>query len=214
MAAGRPHGPVDPSVLSSIETALRPVHRPGLIERSWCWRWEIGILTALGTLTGLIAVSVGIPGLIAAAGAGLAASTGLLCWPPARHRIIAQFWCVITPHRIRAGCINMWVQSRNGRLPVVLRCTPQYYGERAVVWLRTGLTAADMNAARDALAVACLATEVRVLPDPRRAYLVTLEVVRRPTTERTVPTVPGWPYSRSAEGDDPGGDRDKTSLYA
>jgi hypothetical protein len=214
MAAGRPHGPVDPSVLSSIETALRPVHRPGLIERVWCWRWELGILASLGALTGLIAASVGIPGLIAAAGAGLAASIGLLCWPPARHRIIARFWCIVTPHRIRAGCINMWVQSRGGRLPVVLRCTPQYYGERVLVWLRTGLTAADVLAARDALAVACMAKEVRVIPDPSRAYLITLEVVRRPDMERTVPAIPGWPYSRPVEGDDPSADRDRTSLYA
>jgi hypothetical protein len=214
MAAGRPHGPVDPSVLSSIEIALRPVHRPGLIERAWCWRWEIGILASLGALTGLIAAAVGIPGLIAAAGAGLAASTGLLCWPPARHRIIARFWCIVTPHRIRAGCINMWVQSRGGRLPVVLRCTPENYGERVLVWLRAGLTAADVHAARDALAVACLATEVRVIPDRSRAYLITLEVVRRPNMERTAPAVPGWPYSRPVETDDPSADRDTSSLYA
>lgn len=214
MAAGRPHGPVDPSVLSSIETALRPVRRPGLIERVWCWRWESGILIALGALAWLIVAAVGVPGLFAAAGAGLAASIGLLCWPPTRHWIIARLWCIVTPHRIRAGCDNMWVQSRDGRLPIVLRCTPQYYGERVRIWLRTGLTIADVHAARDALAVACLAKEVRVIADSRRAYLATLEVVRYTNTERTVPAVQGWPYSRPVGGDDPGEDRDKSSLYA
>jgi hypothetical protein len=214
MAAGRPHGPVDPSVLSSIETALRPVHRPGPIEWAWCWRWEIGILTALGLLTGLTVAVAGIPGLFAAAGAGLAASAGLLCWPPARFRVIARFWCIVTPHRIRAGCTSMWVQSRDGRLPVVLRCTPERYGERVLIWLRAGLTTADVNAVREALAVACLAKEVRVVPDSRRAYLLTLEVVRHADIERTVPTAPSWPYSRPVEGDDPGEDRDKTSLFA
>jgi len=214
MAAGRPHGPVDPSVLSSIETALRPIHRPGLIERAWCWRWEIGILAALGALAWLILVVASIPGLFAAAGAGLAAGTGVLCWPSARQWTVARLWCIITPHRIRAGCINMWVQSRGGRLPIVLRCTPERYGERVLIWLRTGLTTADVHAAREALAVACLAKEVRVVPDGRRAYLVTLEVVRYINPERTVPVVQGWPYSRPVVSDDPGEDRDKSSLYA
>ena len=214
MAGGRPHGPNDPSVLSSIETALRPVRRPGPVERAWCWRWEIGTLPALGALTVLIWAAVGAIGLVAAAGAGLAASTGLLCWPPARHWIFARLWCIATPHRIRVCCINMWVQTRDGRLPVILRCTPESYGERALIWLRAGLTAADLHAVADALAVACLATEVRVVRDRRRAYLVTLEVMRRADTERTEPAFPGWPYSRPAGGDDPGEERDKTSLYA
>jgi hypothetical protein len=214
MAAGRPHGPVDPSVLSSIEVALRPVHRPGPIERAWCWRWEIGIVTIIGALAGLSVAAAGAPGLFAAAGAGLAASIGLLCWPSARHRIIARFWCIVTPHRIRAGCINMWVQSRDGRLPIILSCTPASYGERVRMWLRAGITIADILAVRDALAVACLAKEVRVIPDSKRAYLLTLEVVRHADTERTAPTFPGWPYSRPVEGDDPGEDRDKTSLFA
>jgi hypothetical protein len=214
MAAGRPHGPVDPSVLSSIETALRPVHRPGLIERVWCGRWEIAILTALIALGWLFGAAFGVIGLIAAAGAGLAASAGLLCWPPARHWIGARIWCIVTPHRIRAGCISMWVQSRDGRLPIIMRCTPQSYGERVRMWLRTGLTTADVAAARDALAVACMAREVRVIPDSKRAYMVTLEVVRRVVPERTEPIIPSWPYSRPVGSDDPGEDRDRSSLYA
>ena len=54
--------------------------------------------------------SIGLIGLAAVSGAGLAAGTAALCRPPARKRIIARAWCVITPHRVRVGCVNAWVQ--------------------------------------------------------------------------------------------------------
>jgi hypothetical protein len=84
MAAGRPHGPNDPSLMSSLETAVREVHRPGPVELAWNWRWELGLLTALGVLSALIALSVGLIGLAVTAGAGLTAGAAvLLCLPSA-----------------------------------------------------------------------------------------------------------------------------------
>src|SRR6202012_2033489 len=118
-------------------------------------------------------------GLAVTAGAGLTAGAAtLLCWPSARHWLISRAWCVITPHRVRAGCVNAWVQTRSGRLPFILATSATGYGEQVRLWLRAGLTAADLEAARDVLAAACWATEVRVVPSPSRAPLVTLEVVR------------------------------------
>ncbi len=49
-------------------------------------------------------MAAGLTGLCVAAGAGLAASTGLLCWPPTRHWVISRLRCITTPHRIRTGC--------------------------------------------------------------------------------------------------------------
>ena len=201
MASGRPRRPNDPSVMSSLESAVREIRRPGPLESCWNWRWELGILAATAGLGGLIAASLGLIGLAAAAAAGLAAIGALLCWPPARTRIVAQAWCIITPHRIRAGCVNAWVQTRRGRLPIVMYTAPTDYGERVQLWCRAGITAADLFAARQVLAAACWATQVRVIPSVQHAHLVTLEVIRNQNPERTRPTAVGWPYSPHVEAD-------------
>jgi hypothetical protein len=133
MAAGRPHGPNDPSLMSSLETAVTEVRRPGL--------------------------------------------------------------------RVRAGCVNAWVQTRGGKLPFILATTPTAYGEQVRLWLRAGLTPADLQAAKDVLAVACWATEVRVIPSASRAQLVTLEIVRTRYPERARPTPEAWPSFRDVESD-------------
>lgn len=201
MASGRPRRPNDPSVMSSVESAVRRVRRPGPFECCWNWRWELWFLGAAAGLSWLVAVSLGLIGLGAAAGAGLGVLVAMLRWPPARDRIVARAWCVITPHRIRAGCVNAWVQTRDGRLPLVLSTVPAEYGQRVQLWCRAGITAADLAAARHVLAAACWAAEVRVIASPRYAHIVTLEVIRHIDPERTDPTLDGWPYSRHVEAD-------------
>jgi hypothetical protein len=212
MPAGRPYGPNDPSVMSSLETALKPVRRPGPVEMVWNWRWELGIVAALAVPSGLIATEFGVLGLAVAAGAGLAASAAALLWSPARQWCIARVWCLITPHRIRTGCVNAWVQTRSGKLPFILTTSPTAYGERVRLWLRAGLTAADLHAARDVLAASCWATEVRVVPSPSRAHLVTLEVIRIHRPERVQPTPEAWPFRRQV-ADEGLGDTEGRDIY-
>jgi hypothetical protein len=185
--------------MSSIEFAMREVRRPGPLEFCWNWRWELGLLAITAGLSGVIAASLGVIALAAAAGAGLTAVGALLRWPPARRRIVARAWCVITPHRIRVGCVNAWVQTRSGRLPIILYTTPTEYGEQVQLWCRAGITAADLFAARHVLAVACWAAQVRVIPSLQHTHLVTLEVVRHHCPERTGLTPQGWPFSRYME---------------
>lgn len=201
MASGRPRRANDPSVMSSIEAAVREVRRTGPVELIWNWRWELGILAATAGGSALIATSLGLAALGATAGAGLAVAIASLWWPPARQRIVARAWCVITPHRVRAGCVNAWVQTRRGRLPIVLFTVPADYGERVQLWCRAGITPADLFAARHVLAAACWAAEVRVVPSLRHAHLVTLEVIRNQYPERTQPTPQAWPFLRPVEGD-------------
>jgi len=150
MPAGRPLRPNDPSVITNLETALTPTRRPGPIDIAWHWRWEIGATATLVVVTAMIAISLGSTGLIVAAGAGLAALCTMMCWPPARARIVARVRCVITRHRIRKGCANAWVQTRGGNLPIVMSCSPADYGERVRLWLPAGLTADDLMVAREA----------------------------------------------------------------
>jgi hypothetical protein len=111
---------------------------------------------------------------------------------------------VITPHRVRAGCVNAWVQTRSGRLPIIWSATPTDYGERVRLWCPAGITAADLIGASEVLAAACWAAEVRVDADTRHAHLVTLAVIRNSHPERTGPTPHSWPHPRRAAGDGAG----------
>ena len=56
-----------------------------------------------------------------------------LTWPPSRRRFTARAWCVITPHRVRTGCAQAWIHTRDGHLPVVLYTVPAGFGELEVI---------------------------------------------------------------------------------
>jgi hypothetical protein len=116
--------------------------------------------------------------LIVMAGAGLAALAAGLARAPARRRLIARAWCVITPHRVRAGCRHAWVQAPDGRLPVILYTTPAGFGERVALWCPAGITRGDLEGARDVLRAACWARDVRVVASMHDAHVVALEVIR------------------------------------
>jgi hypothetical protein len=212
--SGRPRQPNDPNVISSLESAVREIRRPGPFERAFNWRWELGIAGAIAGVAWIIAAGLGLVWLAAAAGAGLVAIGALLRWPPARKRIVARAWCIITPHRVRVGCLNAWVQTRSGSLPVILATTPADFGERVHVWCRAGITAADLLAANDILAASCWATEVRVIPSARYAHIVTLEVVRDHHAERPAPSPQDWPFSRHGESNPTGEDPEEPALVA
>jgi hypothetical protein len=110
--------------MASLEAAMSTVARPRLIARMWHWRYEFGLIA--GVLLGTIGIGATLgPGwLIAAAAAAMAVVAAALTWPPSRHRITARAWCVITPHRVRTGCAQAWIHTRDGHLPVVLYTVP------------------------------------------------------------------------------------------
>jgi hypothetical protein len=207
MASGRPRQRNDPSVMASVEAAVSAVARPGLIAWMWHWRYELGLIA--GVLLGTIGIgyTLGLGWLIAAATAAMTIGVAAMAWPPSRQRVMARAWCVITPHRVRTGCTHAWIQTRDGRLPVVLYTVPAEFGERVWLWCRAGITAGDLEAARDILRTACWASDVRVVVDDRRSHIVVLEVIRRlPAGPHTGgrPDL-AWPYpSRGqADGTDP-----------
>jgi len=143
---------------------------------AWRWRYELGLLSALAVAfagLGLVA------GLVAIANtAGLLGTLAAL-FPALRRHLAARFWCVVTPHRVRAGCVHGWIHSRYGKIPVILLTTRQPFGERVYLWCRAGTTASDFAAARELLATACWADDVRVWRGERHAQLVYLDVIRR-----------------------------------
>jgi hypothetical protein len=213
MASGRPRRPNDPSVMASVESALRSVARPGLMGLAWNWRYELGLVAGVAAVLLAGGYELGAAGLLAIAGTGVAVLAAALAWAPSRRRLIARAWCVITPHRVRTGCMHAWVQSRDGRLPVILYTTPAAFGERVTVWCRAGITAADLEAARDILRGACWASDVRVLASARYRHIVVLEVVRRPPAEPAGDvTTPAWPYLDRG-GQEDGADPEEPALY-
>jgi hypothetical protein len=200
--SGRPRQPNDPSIMASVETAMSTVPRPGPIGRLWHWRYEVALIAGLPLAAVFIGWTMGAAWLIAIAAAAAVLLAAALTWPPARQRLIARAWCVITPHRVRTGCVHAWVQTRDGRLPVVLYTTPTSFGERVTLWCRAGITPGDLHAARDILVAACWASDIRIFADERRSHIVVLEVIRRLPAARPAETAPGWPYLPETEGAD------------
>ena len=211
MASGRPRQPNDPSIMASVGTAMSTVARPGLIARVWHWRYELGLIA--GLVLGMVGIGITLgPGwLIAVAAATMAILAAALIWPSSRQRIIARAWCVITPHRVRTGCARSWIQTRDGRLPVVLYTVPAHFGERVWLWCRAGITAGDLEAAREILRSACWASDVRVVVNDRRSHIVVLEVIRRHPPESPADGASGWPYLDRGEAG--GAESEEPALY-
>jgi hypothetical protein len=160
---------------ADLEYALGTVARANPITAVWRWRYELagaaGLTAAWLALD--TAVAAGLTG-------GLAAALSLTaCSTRGRRFLAARTWCIVTPHRVRAGCVHAWIHSRYGKLPYILLTRSQPFGERVYLWCRAGTTAADFSSARKLLAVGCWAKEVQVVQHARYAHLVALDVIRR-----------------------------------
>jgi hypothetical protein len=185
-----------------------------LLVRAWpvirlLWWWIPEICLALGVVYGFNALAhhttlytrllvvVGVVGVPAA-----------LPWT--RRPIVATAWCVIVRHRIRTCFAQFIIANQSGSLPLILWARPTPVGERVWVWLRTGLSLADLQSRLDKIAVACWAKSVQATSasDGNAAY-VQIDVKRRhvlgdtvesplvdlvdpdtPTTERATAEVP------------------------
>ncbi len=163
------------NLLADLERVLRPGRRATVLGYAWWWRYEICIVLGLG---------IGMYALASLVGAGQAvlgvALTALVfgTWPASRRGFAAAAWRIITPHRLRAGCLQARIHSRNGRLPIILRTTQQPFGERVLVWCPAGTSVTDFRSARRLLATACWAADIRVTSDGRQTQLVTIDVIR------------------------------------
>jgi hypothetical protein len=108
-------------------------------------------------------------------------ATVIMALPWTRRFIVRRAWCVLSRHRIQKVCYETRMHTRSGRLPLVLRIYPTQVGERALIWCRAGICAADFAAHAEEIAAACYARQARVEGDKRWAQLVNLDVVRRDT---------------------------------
>jgi hypothetical protein len=108
-----------------------------------------------------------------------AAVVAVLPW--SRRFVIRRVWCVLSRHRIQKVCYETRMHTRSGRLPLVLRIYPTKVGERALIWCRAGICAADFEAHTPEIAAACYARQARVEGSKRWAQLLNVDIVRRDT---------------------------------
>jgi hypothetical protein len=164
---------------SRVPTDLRrliSVAAPNLIVAAWRWRYEIALMSGL---------AAGLTAAISSFGAELTViavivvALAILCWPPARRFATDRAWCIITPHRVRVGCVEGLIYSSRGKIPIILWTSHQAFGERVSLYCRVGTTADDFVSARTVLATACWAQDVAIFVDPRYTHLVILDVIRR-----------------------------------
>lgn len=175
-------------LLGMLHQAIVPPARPSLALLAWRWRYELvlltGLLLALVTLVKALGPNGTMLFIVIAVTVVL---TVLIGWPAARHRLAARAWCILTPHRLRAGCAQARVHTRRGRLPAILWCAPRGYGEQVLIWCPAGVTTDDFTAARQILVTACYAAEIEVVTHPRYRHLVVLSVIRNQRPELRAP---------------------------
>jgi hypothetical protein len=182
--------------LAGLQAAVGSVTPPNPIVLIWRWRYELALAAAI-TMGVIAAMRIPAPAWVPLGCAAITIAAAAL-WPSARHRAAARAWCVITPHRVRAGCAGAWIHSRGGRLPAVLRTTCESFGERVYLWCRAGTCAEDFQSAQGLLTAACWAQDIQVRCHPRYRQLVTLDVIRRPAGNPTPPAAstgrmrPAW----------------------
>jgi hypothetical protein len=161
---------------AGLQYAFGTVARANPIVAAWRWRYEIA------AAAGLAAAWIGL-GTVAGAAITVGLVTALIStavhWPRGRRFLTAHAWRIVTPHRVRAGCAQAWIHSRDGKIPAVLLTTRQPFGERVYLWCRAGTSVEDLASARGLLAAACWADDIQVARSPRYAHLVTLDVIRR-----------------------------------
>jgi hypothetical protein len=158
----------------ALQRDLTPAARPNALVLLWRWRWELAL--ALGVPAGLATLITRFGWAWTVIGIVLAAAT--LAWPDARYWLAAHVRCIITAHRVRTGCAQAWIQTRSGKLPVILLTTPQPWGERIYIWCRAGICPEDFEAARTVLRSACWATDICVTPSTRYSHIVILDLIR------------------------------------
>jgi len=189
MIGNRPYRRSEGNVLAGLEQIVVTVKPPNPLVLLWRWRYEVGSALVIGLTGYALGKAAGVAATIALA-AATAATVGIaLAMSPATRRFAKErVWCVVTAHRVRTGCAQARIHSRQGRLPFILLTSAAPYGERVLLWCRAGTSIEDCESARPILRAACWAADVQVNPSPRRAHLVILDVIHRePPTPRPAP---------------------------
>ncbi|GAA4209964.1 hypothetical protein [Actinocatenispora rupis] len=168
--------------------------------------WWVEIAAASLVLAGMSALYHVAAGPVVI-GVVLALAGGLLLPPPLRRRTVSLVWCVISRHRLRMSFAAFIRGNREGTLPFILHAKPTPVGERVVVWLRPGLSLAELQNRQGQLAVSCWAKNVTVeSASAKYAALLVFNIKRHNTLDAAVdspladtPTAPAREKTATAD---------------
>jgi hypothetical protein len=141
------------------------------------WRTELGYLGS--GLVGFLEADHCIGLDLTAAGFGGTIILAAVLPSPRRSVLLTRFRCLLTRHRLQALFWELRFHTRRYQIPLVLWIRPTPVGERAVIFTRPGLCAADFTKTAAEIASACIARDSRVTVSPRFSALVTIDVIRR-----------------------------------
>jgi hypothetical protein len=162
---------------SELQYELRSVAPPNAFVVLWRWRWEVGILLGL-----VLTVTINRLGWIWTL--TLPGVAGVIyAWPEARYWVAARMSCIVTAHRMRTGCAQAWIQTRSGKLPIILLTSARPDGERVFICCRAGICAEDFEDAKEILRAACWAADIVVSVNARYSHIVIIDVIRHRRTE-------------------------------
>ncbi|MEH0930060.1 hypothetical protein V6U86_15610 [Micromonospora sp. CPCC 205558] len=178
-----------------------------VIRLLWWWSTEIVLSVLLLTFWVQLAdhTSTVVTLLVVALVVGVPAAI-----PTIRRQVIAWTWCLVVRHRLRVCFAQFIIANQSGSLPLILWARPTPVGERVWVYLRPGLSMADLEGRLDKIAVTCHASTALVerASDGNAAYL-RFDIKRRevltaqvnsplvdvinpdtPTADRPTPVIP------------------------
>jgi len=111
---------------AAFEYAIGTMSRANPVVATWRWRYELVAAAAFVATW----IALGITTAAALTG-GLTAVLALTAsFPRGRTFLLARAWCIVTPHRVRAGCAQGWIHTRYGKLPFILWTRSRPSGER------------------------------------------------------------------------------------
>lgn len=142
----------------------------------WWWLPEITLTLAL--VYGWMQLATHTPLWVRAAVVGVLLAAALI--GPIRRRLVAWAWCLIVRHRLRVCFAQFIIANQSGSLPLIGIARPTTVGERVWIYLRPGLSHADLTARLDKIAVACHAKAVLIeQASERTAALLRVDIKRR-----------------------------------
>ncbi|MCP2341027.1 hypothetical protein [Actinomadura rupiterrae] len=110
-----------------------------------------------------------------------------LVFPSVRSWCKRPVWCLVTRHRLRTCFAEFIIANNRGSLPLLLGTVPTKVGERVWLWLRPGLSLADVQGCLDHIATGCWAAQARAeAASATNSALVRLDIIRRDGLTGTV----------------------------
>jgi hypothetical protein len=166
----------------SFEVFAYPHHSPLALVFGALWRWRIELLLVITLLLAWLMLAYQLPGTWPTWAAPVVLATTITiiaAVPPSRRFVSRRALCVYSRHRVRKCFVQSRVMTHEGLLPLFMWTRPTPVGERLWLWLRPGLSGRDIDAVTDRIAAACWAASARVKVSPKRAAVVSVEVIRR-----------------------------------